>query len=308
MRFHKPAITVKDQLQHLQQCGLMFGDEAAALSLLENIGYYRLSAYTFPFREGSPRDAFKADTTLEQIIRIYDFDRGLRLLVSDALERVEIGVRSRLVNHTCLYFDNPHWFMDAAHFHPKFNHRAFLKKLETSLDIKEDKVTKERVFPADHPEAFIDHYYRKYGDPYLPPFWMSAEILTLGSLSHLYKGISDPGLKKEICEPFDVPAKILASWLHAIAHLRNTCAHHGRLWNRKFSISPPRARKHQGILHHPHRFEGHAVVLVDMLDVCSPGHSLRKRLETLLNDYPEIDHQAMGFPPGWKTQPFWNLA
>ncbi|MGE9267872.1 MAG: Abi family protein [Verrucomicrobiales bacterium] len=308
MRFCKPAITLQEQVQRLRDCGLRITDHSAALTALENIGYYRLSAYTYPFREGTSRDSFKPETTLEQIIRVYDFDRELRLLVTDALERVEIGIRSRLVNHTCLYYAHPHWFMDASNFHPKFNHRAFLKKLESHLNIREDKTTHQRVLPTKHPETFIEHYYQKYADPYLPPFWMSVEVLTLGSLSHLFQGLRDSQLKKEIAAPFGVPAKIFSSWLHAISHLRNTCAHHGRLWNRKFSISPPIAKKHQGILYHPHRFEGHAVVIVEMLDACSPHHYWRQRLNTVLDAYPEIHHQAMGFPENWKSFPFWDLA
>ena len=307
MKFSKRAEDTLTQLKLLEQRGLTVTDRAQALSLLENIGYYRLSAYTYPFREGEPREQFKSGTTLEQIIRIYDFDRELRLLVTDAIERAEIGMRARIVNQSCLHFNNPHWFMDGSHFHPKFNHSLFLKKLEGSLDIKYDRKTDMRIMPQDHPEAFIDHYYTKYGDPYLPPFWMSAEVLTLGSLSHFFQGIGDASLKKAIADPFGVPAKILAKWLHSIAHLRNVCAHHGRLWNRKFSISPPISRKHQGILHHPDRFEGHSVVLVDLLDVCSPGHSWRSRLEQLLARYPEVDHQAMGYIDNWKQEPFWKL-
>ena len=308
MKFTKPAKDFTSQLSLLEQRGLVVSNKAQALSLLENIGYYRFSAYTYPFREGSPREPFKSGTTLEQIIRIYDFDRELRLLVSDAIERAEVGIRSRIVNQSCLHFSNPHWFMDASNFHPKFNHPAFLKKLENHLNIRYDRRTHARIIPQDHPETFIEHYYNKYGDPYLPPFWMSAEVLTLGSLSHLYKGIGNPKLKKAIADPFGVPAKILARWLHSTSHLRNICAHHGRLWNRKFSISPPKSRKHQGVLHHPHRFEGHSVVLVDILDVCSPGHSWRTRLDQLVAKYPEVDHKAMGYLDDWKKEAFWNLA
>jgi len=307
-RFNKPAEDLPAQLNLLEQRGLVISNRAQALSLLENIGYYRFSAYTYPFREGTPRNTFKEGTTLEQIIRIYDFDRELRLLVADAIERAEVGIRTRIVNHSCLHFSNPHWFMDSSHFHPRFNHNAFTNKLERHLNISYDRQTGARIMPEDHPETFIEHYYLNYGDPYLPPFWMTAEVLTLGSLSHLYKGIGDNQLKKDIATPFGVPAKILTAWLHAIAHLRNICAHHGRLWNRKFSISPPLSRKHRGILHHPHRFEGHSVVLLEILDVCSPNHSWRQRLDQLLVKYPEIDPQAMGYSQHWKQEPFWNLT
>lgn len=307
MKFAKPAEDLPAQFDRLKQRGLVISDDEQAKALLENIGYYRFSAYTYPFREGNPREQFKSGTTLEQIIRVYDFDRELRFLVVDAIERAEVGIRSRIVNQSCLHLGNPHWFMDSSHFHPQFNHAALIRKLEGHLDIRYDRKTKARIMPVDHPEKFIEHYYSKYGDPYLPPFWMSAEVLTLGSISHLFQGIGDPKLKKMIADPFGVPAKILASWLHSTSHLRNICAHHGRLWNRKFSISPPRSKKHRGILHHPHRFEGHSVVLIDILDVCSPGHSWRSRLEQLLDKYPEIDHKAMGYVDNWKQEPFWKL-
>jgi len=306
VKFTKAAKDLPAQLALLQSKGLAVTDRPGALTYLENLGYYRLSGYTFPFRKSPGRTEFKPGTSLEQIIRIYDFDRELRLLAADAIERIEIGIRSRIVNATCLQHTSPHWFTDPTLFHSQFNHASFLRKLEKSLGIEYDRTTRTRILPTSHPETFIEHYYQKYGDPYLPPFWMVAEILTIGSLSHLYKGIGDATLKKEIAAPFGVPAKILASWLHSVAHLRNICAHHGRLWNRVFSISPKAAQKHRGLLVSPSRFEGHAVVLVDLLDVCSPGHSWRSKFQTLLAAYPEVDHQVMGFRPGWDQNQFWH--
>lgn len=306
MNFLKPPISLSDQLGHLESRGLSCPDKSKALSYLSNLGYYRISGYSYPFRISPARKIFKPGTTFEQIVRVYDFDRQLRLLVSDAIERIEVGIRSRMINDCCVQHRTAHWFTDPTNFHHRFNHGRFLKQIEKSLGIEYDQTTGNRILPNTHPETFIEHYYQSYTQPYLPPFWMVSEVLTLGSLSHLFKGIGDPFLKAQLAAPFGVPAKILVTWLHAVAHLRNVCAHHGRLWNRVFSISPTIARKHLNLINDAQRFEGHAATLLLLLDVCSPGHSWQSRFLKLLNDYPEIDEASMGFDSGWRQNPIWK--
>ena len=306
MKYTKPAITLADQLQRLKDRGLDIRDDASAIQSLENIGYYRLSGYSFAFKNPPDRRTFKTGVSFDRIIRVYEFDRELRNLLMDAIDRIEISVRSRIVNATCQAWGS-HWFMDAARFHRRFNHTQLLDTLERQLGITYDDVTLQRQLPASHPETFIEHYYTKYGDPYLPPFWMTGEVLTLGTLSRLYTGLDDASMKAALSAPFGVPAKVFGSWLHSLSHLRNTCAHHCRLWNRTFSISPKLAHKHQGIMNAPNRLEGHLVVVADALDVTFPGHSFRPRFRQLLASYPEIDPVALGFAAGWEALPFWNL-
>ena len=53
MSYQKPWLTYEEQLEKLKQRGMIITDEAAAVNYLERIGYYRLSAYWFPFREFS---------------------------------------------------------------------------------------------------------------------------------------------------------------------------------------------------------------------------------------------------------------
>ena len=68
---------------------------------LSVVGYYRLSGYLYAYRvlpEGSQvrLDTFRESTTFDQVIALYDFDRRLKLLMLDALERIEIAVRFRV--------------------------------------------------------------------------------------------------------------------------------------------------------------------------------------------------------------------
>jgi abortive infection bacteriophage resistance protein len=284
----------------------MIDDDESAIKILENIGYYRFSAYSYPFRCGEPRNQFKPDVTIQKIMRIYEFDRELRLLITDAIERIEVSMRARIVNDTCIYHNDAHWYMNAANFHPRFHHSLFLKKLESSLGIKYDKITNVRIMPTDHPETFIEHYYKQYGDPYLPPAWMATEVLSLGGLSRVYQGIGDSSLKQKIADPFSIPVKVLSQWLHSLSHLRNVCAHHGRLWNRMFSISPLSAKKYAHLIHSPKRLDAQLVVLLTFLDICSPEHQWRQKFKDLAFAFSEVDHLAMGLPSGWYDSPVWK--
>ena len=303
--FTKPAIDLPSQINLLKSRGLQITDETQAEASLQNIGYYRLSGYSYPFLNSTNREEFKQGTTLDQILRVYEFDRHLRLIVTDAVERIEIGIRTRIINATSLNWD-PHWYLDTSKFHHRFNHHAFIQKAEKGVGIRYDRTTRARILPRTHSETFIEHYYTNDGTPDLPPIWMTMELLTLGTLSTLYKGIGDAALKARIAGEFNVTAKVLASWLHSLAHIRNICAHHGRLWNRVFSMTPLIPSRLQTIVQNANRFEGHTVVLVSLLDAMNHGNHWRQRLKDLLAEYPEIDPEAMGFTNNSLNLQFWE--
>lgn len=89
--FQKPAIDIPAQLALLKQRGLSIQDEAKAHCFLEAVSFFRLTPYMRPFQIPEDADhAFKAGTRLRDLTRLYDFDRRLRLLVIDAIERIEV--------------------------------------------------------------------------------------------------------------------------------------------------------------------------------------------------------------------------
>ncbi|MDQ8196238.1 Abi family protein [Coraliomargarita sp. SDUM461004] len=303
--YSKPAINLSAQVAKLKSRGLEIQDDAAAENCLLNVGYYRFSGYSYPFKDGPTRERFKPNTGFDQILRVYEFDRHLRLLVADAIERIEVGIRSRIVNETSLLW-GPHGYLDSSNFHRRFNHAGFIQKAENGVTVRRNLPTGTPRLPRDHAETFIDHYYIKYGDPYLPPIWMTMEVLTLGTLSKFYMGIGDANLKAKIAGEFNVTAKVFANWLHSLSHIRNICAHHGRLWNRAFSITPLIPAHLNGVIQNANRFEGHAVVLVTLLNIMNHGNHWRNRLKSLLSDFPEMDPRAMGFTNNCLELPVWN--
>lgn len=303
MKFCKPALNLSQQLARLQSRGLVVPDPAAALHYLGFIGYYRFSAYGLPFQQLSlPDKPFRAGTTFENLLSLYVFDRELRLLVMDAVERIEVAFRIRLVNEMCTRHGS-HWFMEAKHFYPRYKHHELLDKIDKELRIPPGSTRPSNV----HHEVFINHYYSKYTDPYLPPCWMIAEALPLGVWSRVYENLRGSAERKAVAAAFQVDEQVLHSWLHALTYLRNLCAHHARLWNRQFVIKPVIARKHSTFLKANDRFYAMAVVMWDLLRVVAPQSNWHRRLSDLIAQFSIVNGAAMGFPPSWRAEPFWNL-
>ena len=225
MKFDKPALTLDQQLEKWQSRGLTIPDPAKALHYLEHIGYYRFSAYALPFQDpGHPDKHFRPGTTFEMVLSLYVFDRELRLLVMDVMERIEVAVRAHIVNEMSIRY-GPHWFMETTYFKslpPRpltkhhFDHDEFLDKIDEELGIPKMAKTPS----APHNEVFINHYYRKYGDPYLPPAWMVFEVLSMNRMSHVFANLADPADRNRIACHFGVDEQVLQKWLHCLSHVR----------------------------------------------------------------------------------------
>ena len=196
----------------------------------------------------------------------------------------------------------PHWFMDPNHFkavRTSFKHDQFINNLTKDL--------KKAKSPRGHSEVFINHYYAKYDDPMLPPAWMIAETLTLGTWSIIFENIEISADRKAIARHLKTDEQILKNWLHVLTYLRNLCAHHSRLWNRLFVIKPRIAKRHESFLQSNERCYAMAVIVEDLLRTIAPGTTWGRRLHHLLMNHPFVNPVAMGFPLDWSDESFWNL-
>lgn len=170
-RYTKPPLSLSGQLQKLKSRGLQIEDDGEALHYLLNIGYYRLSAYMLTFQEShQPDKPFKPGASFGKVLDLYRFDRELRLHSLDAIERIEVAVRSCFVNKLSLKYGS-HWYLDPNLFDGKYNHRGLIEKIQSELYV--DSVTRKPF--RRHDEIFINHYFSNYGDPYLPPIWMVCQ-------------------------------------------------------------------------------------------------------------------------------------
>ncbi|EDY87047.1 Abi family protein [gamma proteobacterium HTCC5015] len=255
--YEKPWLSYREQLDKLKNRGLAVTDEPKALEYLERIGYYRLSGYWHPFRErsglfcpigkGIPKgkktkpttaalDSFKSGSTFEAAVRLYVFDKKLRLLTLDALERIEVALRVD-ISHSLGKYD------PFAYLNTDLLFEGFAKEADsrTGLPRHVDWMKKQATQIARSKEDFIKHNKNKYGHPL--PIWIACEVWDFNTLSELYDGMR-PKDQDAIAEKYGVQnGRTLASWLRSLNYLRNVCAHHSRLWNRNIIDQPQKPPK-----------------------------------------------------------------
>ena len=98
MRYSKKPISISDQVTWLKDKGLSFSDEKFAEQTLSRISYYRLRAYTYPFQDNrNPKHPFVVQISFEEIIDLCKFDRELRVLLFDAIEKIYLFVEKKIV-------------------------------------------------------------------------------------------------------------------------------------------------------------------------------------------------------------------
>jgi abortive infection bacteriophage resistance protein len=297
--FTKPALDLDAQVALLVRRGLTVADPAAAKRHLAAIGYYRFSGYMLPFQQGGAgpnRHDFRPGTSFETVLDLYTFDRRLRLLTLDSLERIEIALRAAISN-TLSTAHGPHWFLDPRHFAPGADHARLLAKIEEDIG--------HAPALAHRRDVAIRHYYARYGAPRLPPSWMIFEALSFGTVSQLYR-LLDRRSRKPVARLFGLGDTVLQSWMHAISYTRNLCAHHARLWNRNFTIKPMVASAHQADLVPNTSFYAQAAVMQVLLRAIPTDGDWPAGLAALFARHPAVPIATMGFPADWRRRPLWN--
>lgn len=283
------------------------GDPATAKKWLETVGYYRLSAYWLPFEKPPENNnvrskLFKAEAKLEEVTDLYVFDRRLRVIVLEAIERVEVHVRSRWTYHMS-HAHGAHAHLDHRLFSGGLNHAEQLVRLARSVEKSE--------------ETFVVHYKAKYTEPYSPPLWSATELMTLGELSKWFQATKNNSIKSQVGHDLGLPTKeIVEGTLQVLSYVRNICAHHGRLWNRRTVKRLPKIKRFQKDLvlvsegdqeKNDNRLYNVLVVLLHLMDRQATDSTLRERLRTLIEERSDTDRSTMGFPVDWQKRPVWKL-
>lgn len=312
--YAKPPLSLDDLVARLVDRGLDVPDPDKARRYLQHIGYYRLSPYTIPFQRGRPDHRLRQGTTFDDMLDLYVFDRTLRLLVMDALERVEVAVRAALTDHMATTHDDPHWYLDVAHFRNGGQHADFLKIVRRTCDEQLRKAPDTGQDSLVHRSA-LEHYLTTYGSPELPPSWLMVETLTIGQLNAVYQNLARRSDRNAVARSLGLTAPVLESWMQTYVRVRNICAHHGRLWNVGLGVYPmiPTSTaiswlRGEHALPDRSRMRLYPVLvsLQTVLDSVSPRSSWAQRLHDLLSTRPQLNLAGMGVPPDWAKDTFWG--
>jgi abortive infection bacteriophage resistance protein len=295
--FTKPYTKPADLVNLLQSRGLSIADVSKAESYIRHIGYYRLSAYMYPLLQmPKEKHLYKPGSTFTRVMMLYRFDKKLRLLIFNEIEKIEVAIRSAIVNTVCQMTGNPFWMTDSSYFvnQGKFNQ---------TIKLIDDELRRSR-------EDFIVHFKNTYSNAY-PPAWILAEVLPFGVITNMFANLRNNRIKKDVSQGFGLQVAPFESWITIITLTRNACCHHARVWNKQNTIRPMQPNK----ISHPWitqstdalRVYYNLCIIKYLLNVISPNNDMVVKLNNLLLSYPEIDTAAMGFPKEWYNEPVWHF-
>lgn len=315
----KPWRSYAAQLAQLRERGLQVEDEAAALNYLARLGYYRLSGYWYPMREVDQHasaqqgkavrsDGFVPGSRFQSVVQLYVFDKKLRLLALDALERIEMAVRVDVAH--VLGKRDP-----LAHLKPKHLHGNFTKKViangpgagKTLHQVWLEKF--QHLQAQSRKQPFVEHHLRVYG---ALPVWAAIEVWDFGLLSRLFAGMQYEDQQSIASRYGAASGKAFAQWLRSLNMIRNVAAHHSRLWNLNvLELSPvPAGWPAQLKSERPFFY---FCLMQHLLGRICPNSTWGERFVQLLrDDFPQtapgvLDLSDFGLYPGWEESPWWRL-
>ena len=279
----------------LLQRGMSIPDPNEAECFLSNVNYYRFRRYLEPFVDQATSDErrpFQAGTTFDAVIERYIFDGRLRLMLLEAFSYIEVSIRTQWTYHLS-YSQNGGEY---AHLNTDF-------------------------FSCQHGEnlAALEEDYLKHGknahsyDFNACPTWTIAEVMSLGQLSRWYSS-TIPSVRRLVAAHYQLHQKQLGSLLRHLVTIRNFCAHHDLLWDREFITKFSRP-KQMGTFPSPKEFFNetengklyNTLVMVSyLMTVIADNKSWTRDLVGLMNRYPNIPRDRMGFVADWQELDIWQ--
>ncbi len=277
------AIEVNEQLNLLEQRGMVIKDREKAKEVLLDIGYYRLGFYWFPFEVTYPykrnrTHEFVPGTKFEDIVHLYYFDFQLRSILTEYLNRIEIHFRTQLVYLVSVkHKKSPTWFA---------NNSIVERDFVSSFD--------DMVYNGIKQNPIITQHHRKHINDRYAPAWKTIEFMTLGAIIRLYSSIKSANLKKEIALHFGLNSvTVFESYLNVILTLRNRIAHGNTLYDLNLARGfrrGPLDIEHKDL----HNLNGAISLVYYMLGFISKNRviDLQDKLQDLVSKHKKVDSKV----------------
>ena len=281
--YTKPFLDIESQIIQLKTRGMIFEDELFAKKQLENINYYRLSGYWLICEEDHETHKFYDNTKFETILDIYVFDRELRLLFLEVIERIEVSIRTRFAYILSQKYDS-HFHLRPELFDCPIRYSQTIVKLKNEVNRSKEKC--------------VVHFKNNYKES-LPPIWSSVELMTLGQISNWFDNIKHRQDKQQIAKYYNLDEKVLSSFLHHLTIVRNISAHHSRLWNKKIPLDfilPKNPKElNEKVNYKTRKYLYNTIVVTDhILNYIDEDNNWLERVEELIKQY-NIDKKRMGY-------------
>ncbi|MBQ7188058.1 MAG: Abi family protein [Kiritimatiellae bacterium] len=291
-------------------------DVLEAEKFIRFINYDRFSGFCLRFQvfDSNANDhRFIPGTRFEDIVELCRFDALLRDCISDALETVEISLRTSVAFHFGKSF-GAFGHLDRNNFDKSFSRQVPSKASTTKYVVPYEEWKNAILVETQRSqELFVRHFKETYTQFPNLPIWMVSEICSFGTLSHMYSHLRNTE-QGAIAKDYGIHYLVLASWLHTFTYIRNVCAHHARLWDKRVSITPklPSGKNWITIAHSGNTIYVVTLMLNWMLAHDSVPKKLhvdwKKRVESLVDKFSVRFPQLLshtGFPSNWKKTPLW---
>lgn len=298
--YNRPHLSYADQSALLQSRGLIVTDANAAEAALERIGYYRLQPYWAALQKED--GTFQSYATFGNACDLYVFDKKLRLIMLDAIERVEVAIRVKIAHALGKRDIEAHRKMSCLDTGRCQNgaHAAWLAQTDAST--------------SESQEQWVQDHVRDHGLPL--PIWKAIETWSFGEVSKLY-GMLHPNDRFAISKHYGIKPDTLQSWLRCLVVVRNICAHHSRLWNKPLVNQPqlPMQWEAPPVQHIASATACHTRVYAAcaisayFLTIINPKSLWKDRLAEHMRGFPAINGLSLsqaGFPENWETMKIWQ--
>jgi len=321
LQYAKPHLSFEAQLAKLTARGLACDDGSRTLQVLRSVGYYRLSAYVYPFRDLLPPEEqtavhYRSDTIREgvswkHVEDLWAFDRALRLLCLDAAEVIEVGMRTQVAY--VLGARDPFGHMNRQSLDPAMCDRPVGNR--TAFEVWSERY--KELKDAAKSEDYVKHHLVTYRDSEVP-IWVAVEFLSFGAVTRLFSlmRVED---QNDVARAVGVSSGgKLHAFLLTAGYVRNLSAHHSRLWNRRLAVTLPKFHetevgpdmRHLAGAPLAPKIYGALAMMAYLVRNISPQADWSRRLRERVAKFPAVPYLSaeidMGFPVGWATLRLWH--
>jgi abortive infection bacteriophage resistance protein len=316
LKTSKPFCDFPELVDRLEDRGLIIPDKYKAVRKLSQIGYYRLSGFWYPCRKGKvddmgeyvvdPKtkfpvreDQFQENVSFDNIVKLYLSDKKLRQLMLDAVERIEIQVRTVIAN--VMGHISPTAYENSDHIHPSQIKNFYDKDGNVRNAWSAWCERHNSVISRSKEDCIVWHIKNKKE----LPFWAAVEAWDFGLMSKYYeilKGKHQEVIAKKVGV---IDKTCLVNWLQTINTLRNRCAHHSRMWNRSWAVSLKADLQSEYFVKLDldkralQRNYGMIAVLWYLIKTIGPSSEWLLNVADLIDTKPPLaccPYEAMGFP------------
>ncbi|SIQ10141.1 Abortive infection bacteriophage resistance protein [Maribacter ulvicola] len=226
-------------------------------------------------------------------------------MILNQIEKIEVSIRA-IIAYECSNELGVFWLSEKDNF-------KIFKEYTSCINAIFNEINRSK-------ELFLQEYKNNYTEE-LPPSWITLEVCSFGSLSRIYSNLNSGLNKRKIADKFGLNEKVFETWIHSMVYIRNVCAHHSRLWNKRIKIKVELPKKTTGPWINNFNIiddrDGSSRNIKDrtyfsicmikyLLDQINPNNTFKEKLSELYIKYPNVDLSALGYTKNWVSEDLWK--